>query len=79
MSQTDHGHKDFRAELSSTLTSILQQQWGYKKIRWKGLSGREEFNDMQGVNSSLYMYQEVLEGCNELVTAEEYTSLGQVH
>ena len=33
---------------------------------------------MQGVNSSLYVYQEVLEGCNELVTAEEYTSLGQV-
>ena len=33
---------------------------------------------MQGVNSSLYVYQEVLEGCNELVTAEEYVSLGEV-
>ena len=33
---------------------------------------------MQGVNSSLYVYQEVLEGCNELVTAEEYSGLGQV-
>ena len=34
---------------------------------------------VQGVDSSLYVYQEVLEGCNELVTAEEYTGLGQVH
>ena len=33
---------------------------------------------MQGVDSTLYVYQEVLEGCNELVTAEEYTSFGQV-
>ena len=34
---------------------------------------------VQGVDSSLYVYQEVLEGCNELVTAEEYSGLGQVH
>ena len=34
---------------------------------------------VQGVNSSLYVYQEVLEGCNELVTGEEYSGLGQVH
>ena len=34
---------------------------------------------VQGVNSSLYVYQEVLEGCNELVKAEEYSGLGQVH
>ena len=33
---------------------------------------------VQGVDSSLYVYQEVLEGCNELVTAEEYSGLGQV-
>ena len=33
---------------------------------------------MQGVNASMYVYQEVLEGCNELVTADQYSSLGQV-
>ncbi|EIE20972.1 hypothetical protein COCSUDRAFT_83531 [Coccomyxa subellipsoidea C-169] len=33
---------------------------------------------LQGVNSSLYVYHEVLEGCGELVKPTEYTGLGQV-
>lgn len=33
---------------------------------------------MQEVNSSLYVYHEVLEGCGELVLPTEYTGLGQV-
>ena len=37
----------------------------------------QEHGDVQGVDSTLYVYQEVLEGCDQLVTAEEYTSLGQ--
>lgn len=32
----------------------------------------------QDVNSSLYVYHEVLEGCGELVKPTEYTGLGQV-
>lgn len=33
---------------------------------------------LQGVNSSLYVYHEVPEGCGELVKPTEYTGLGQV-
>ncbi|BDA42333.1 Alpha-amylase A [Coccomyxa sp. Obi] len=33
---------------------------------------------LQDVNSSLYIYHEVLEGCGELVLPTEYTGLGQV-
>lgn len=33
---------------------------------------------LQGVNASMYVYQEVLEACDELVTADQYSSLGQV-
>ncbi len=73
-----YSHALLTKEDSSTVTSVLQQQCGYMRIRWDSLSEREELADVQGVNSSLYVYQEVLEGCNELVTAEEYTSLGQV-
>ena len=40
---------------------------------------RTDWVAVQGVNSSLYVYQEVLEGCSELVTGEEYSGLGQVH
>ena len=43
------------------------------------LSIRTSWGAVQGVSSSLYVYQEVLEGCNELVRAEEYSGLGQVH
>lgn len=33
---------------------------------------------MQEVNGSLYVYQEVMESCGELVQPTEYTELGQV-
>jgi hypothetical protein len=34
--------------------------------------------ELQGVNKSLYVYQEVMESCGELVQPTEYTTLGQV-
>ena len=76
--QAAASHEGCTVELSSTLTSVSQQQSHCLRVKSEGVSGKEELAGVQGVNSSLYVYQEVLEGCNELVTAEEYTSLGQV-
>lgn len=74
-----HSHEHPTTEVSSPLTSVLQRHCDCLRIRWVMACLLKTFlPDVQGVNSSLYVYQEVLEGCNELVTAEEYSSLGQV-